>query len=156
MYVYGARLKGGPQVACMLQARPGRSVKKQQQQTSADLGPTFWPSSVLSTFREGGGMRTFPISAEDISGLPTYLITSAHRTTTLMKGSHVLFLYALYLWLTRQHRLGCTASYSPSVVPFVLSKHLVRVEVFYRPPPDIGNGPISIKTRQVTANSTNE
>ena len=41
---YRARLKGGPQVAWMLQARPGRSGKQQQQQNS----PNFWTAFFLA------------------------------------------------------------------------------------------------------------
>ena len=36
-----AQPKGGPQVACMLQASPGRSAMQQHQQNSPNLGPAF-------------------------------------------------------------------------------------------------------------------
>ena len=44
---YRARLKGGPQVARMLQARTGRSDKQQQEQNSPNLVHQLQPISAL-------------------------------------------------------------------------------------------------------------
>ena len=44
--LYRVRLKGGPQVVWMLQVRPGRSGKQQQQQNSPNLGATSEPIPV--------------------------------------------------------------------------------------------------------------
>ena len=45
--IYSARPKGGPLVAWMLQAKPGRSDKQQQEQNSTNLG-TKWITAHLS------------------------------------------------------------------------------------------------------------
>ena len=45
---YGARLKGGPQVVWMLQAKPSRSGNQEQQQSSTNPGTAFQPSPVLN------------------------------------------------------------------------------------------------------------
>ena len=40
-FMYRARLKGGPQVILMLQAKPGRSGKQEQEQNCPSLGTAF-------------------------------------------------------------------------------------------------------------------
>ena len=55
---YRAWPKGGPQVACMLQAGSGRSVKQEQLQNSPNLGNTFYPSPV---FHRHGSLDYFMI-----------------------------------------------------------------------------------------------